>query len=367
MREFVSETGLSSGLAGQLTLWEALPMQLFYHDTDAPPLDGAGQGDRLRRLLKAAGHDLLDFAGRETAAGEVAAVVERSAGCAAETVDRGALAWAGRQGLPGLALEPEVSALSGAGRLRMRDRLSTADRVITFDPRSYGPLEDLLGEGGQLRCYLPFLDVGPYVAAARDAARHREALSRRLICPGDIPWLLAAGDMELGDGVACYRLLGLALSKLLHEPWILLVQGDGPARSDVEESLASLPRDRLRFLDPALAPRRPEVFSAADLFVWPAIGSACDLALLEAQAAGLPVLAEKNELTLNYVADGATGKLFLSGNFASLANQISFLLRHENFRESYRQEALKSTAEYFGLLRAAKDFNSVLEEVLAGR
>ena len=66
--------------------------------------------------------------------------------------------------------------------------------------------------------------------------------------------------------------------------------------------------DRLRFIDPALAPRRPEVFAAADIFAWPAIGSACDLALLEAQAAGVPVLAEKNELTVNYVADGATGK-----------------------------------------------------------
>jgi glycosyltransferase involved in cell wall biosynthesis len=101
--------------------------------------------------------------------------------------------------------------------------------------------------------------------------------------------------MRAADKLDSYRLLAAALGRLHREapdrPWGLLVVGDGPARPDVEATLASLPPDRVRLLG-ALAPEAlPPVYLGADLLVFPGIREALGLVYLEAAAAALPVVA----------------------------------------------------------------------------
>ena len=47
------------------------------------------------------------------------------------------------------------------------------------------------------------------------------------------------------------------------------------------------------------------MYAAADLYVWPAVREAYGIALLEAQAAGLPVVAGREGGVAEVVADGA--------------------------------------------------------------
>ena len=81
------------------------------------------------------------------------------------------------------------------------------------------------------------------------------------------------------------RLRGLA-----DLPWRLVV-GDGPARAAGRER-SSAPRRTRCFLG-TLEPRAMlrDVYAACDLYAWPAVNEAYGMALLEAQAAGLPVVA----------------------------------------------------------------------------
>jgi glycosyltransferase involved in cell wall biosynthesis len=130
--------------------------------------------------------------------------------------------------------------------------------------------------------------------------------------------------MRKGDKLASYRLLAEALQHL-DRPWQLLVVGDGEARAEVERAfrpvaggvflLGAMPRTRL-----------PEIAAACDLCVWPAVNEAFGMALLEAQACGLPVVAGAWGGVPAIVVDGKTGWLSKPGDAAAFSADVDFAL-----------------------------------------
>jgi len=73
----------------------------------------------------------------------------------------------------------------------------------------------------------------------------------------------------------------------------------------------------------------PAVYAAADLYLWPAINEAYGMALLEAQAAGLPVVAGRTGGVPAVVADGVTGLLTPIGDATAFAASVGQLLDDE--------------------------------------
>ena len=82
---------------------------------------------------------------------------------------------------------------------------------------------------------------------------------------------------------------------------------------------ATIPPDRLRFLGALPPDRLAACYAAADLMVWPAINEAYGMALLEAQAAGLPVVAGRTGGVPDIVRDGVTGLLTPIGDETAFA------------------------------------------------
>lgn len=154
----------------------------------------------------------------------------------------------------------------------------------------------------------PFLDLAQFAPQVPDrtACRHRLA-EAHAIDPG-APWLLAVGMMREGDKLASYRQLAMALEAAQPRPWHLLVAGDGAARTAVQEAFARL-QGRVHFLGAQSAEALPAIYGAADLMVWPAVNEAFGMALLEAQACALPVLAGAVGGVPAIVQDGETGWL----------------------------------------------------------
>ncbi len=72
----------------------------------------------------------------------------------------------------------------------------------------------------------------------------------------------------------------------------------------------------------------PALYAAADLYLWPAINEAYGMAFLEAQAAGLPVVAGRTGGVPAVVADGVTGVLTPIGDATSFADAVARLLDH---------------------------------------
>jgi glycosyltransferase involved in cell wall biosynthesis len=170
----------------------------------------------------------------------------------------------------------------------------------------------------------PFLDLADFTKKLPERAVTRAKLARQYGIDGDQPWLLAIGMMRKGDKLASYRLLAEALQHL-DRPWQLLIVGDGECRTDVERAfkpvaggvflLGAWPREKL-----------PEVAAACDLCVWPAVNEAFGMALLEAQACGLPVVAGAWGGVPSIIVDGKTGWLSTPGDATAFSADVDFAL-----------------------------------------
>ncbi len=206
----------------------------------------------------------------------------------------------------------------------------------------------------------PFLDLTPYRAAAYGRAAARLDLAARTDLPMETPWLLAVGMMRAGDKAASFRLLAEALLPLQDQPWSLLLVGDGPMRADLTAAFAPFGA-RVRWLGALPEAALPPVYAACDWFVWPAINEAIGMALLEAQATGLPVIAGAAGAIPTLIADGETGFLAPLGNAAAFTNQLRAALVTPS--APFRVAALARTAARHGLPAASARLADVLTDL----
>jgi glycosyltransferase involved in cell wall biosynthesis len=101
--------------------------------------------------------------------------------------------------------------------------------------------------------------------------------------------------------------------------------GDGPARPEVEALMAPF-GDRVHFAGAVPHRDLPSIYAAADLYLWPAINEAYGMAFLEAQAAGLPVVAGRTGGVPAVVAHGVSGLLTPVGDAPAFAAAVRRLL-----------------------------------------
>jgi len=140
------------------------------------------------------------------------------------------------------------------------------------------------------------------------------------------------------------------------------VIGDGPARTAIERLF---PPQRTRFLgvlDPSDLPAR---YAGHDLFVWPAIREAFGLVFLEAQAAGLGVVAGSAFGVPDIVADGATGLLSPEGDAAAMAANLRKVLEDPQRSDDMGQAARAHIASEHTLDAGAKRLDAFLSAAVS--
>ncbi|TNJ47734.1 glycosyltransferase family 4 protein [Phaeobacter sp. B1627] len=106
--------------------------------------------------------------------------------------------------------------------------------------------------------------------------------------------MLAAGMMRPGDKLASYALIAETLRHLDtcgQTGWQLEIAGDGPARALVEALMAPFGA-RVRLLGALDEAAMEQAYLRAGLFLWPGVNEAYGMVYLEAQAHGLPVVAQ---------------------------------------------------------------------------
>jgi glycosyltransferase involved in cell wall biosynthesis len=203
--------------------------------------------------------------------------------------------------------------------------IKAADAIFCLNPGDKSCLA-ALAEKSRLVDLPPFLDLQEFAPRVPDRQAARIALVDRHGLDMKRPWLLAVGMMRPGDKLASYRVLAEALRRAKLTRPLLVVIGDGAARAEVEAALRDAPCP-VRFLGALPPGALIEPYAAADLLVWPAINEAFGMALLEAQACGLPVLAGASGGVPGIVADGKTGFLTPPGDAAAFAAALKSALR----------------------------------------
>ena len=266
-------------------------------------------------------------------------------------------------GIPYIAAEASLAGKRAGGpwdsyHKALLQALKGARALVTINPADAPALP-----GGTKQLSLP-----PFLNARHDAQpkdRARAEVAGRTALPGDIPWLLAVGMFRVGDKLESYRLLGEALARLKGRDWRLLVVGDGPARAEVEAALAPLGEGRVTYFGQLDSETLRRCYAAADLLVWPARREAYGMALLEAQAEGLPVVAGREGGVGAVVADGESGLLSEPGDAAAFARALDSLLADPERRAAMGRAARERIARDHGLDGAAVKLDALLREVTA--
>ena len=133
----------------------------------------------------------------------------------------------------------------------------------------------------------------------------------------------------------------------------LVLVGDGPARPALERYFAGLP---VTFMGYLCGERLSQAYASADIFVFPSRLETFGLVVIEAMAAGLPVVASRVGGVTDIVEEGKTGYTFNSGDSAALLNGIRQIASsRENMRRMGMQA--RSYAE-------TQSWDAIMDEVI---
>ena len=240
--------------------------------------------------------------------------------------------------------------------------LDRAAAVIALNPADVPALPKL----GRVRQMPPFLDEAPFAAAADQRAEHRRALAGRSGLDPEALWIVVVAMMRPGDKQASYEILARVLARVPERPdnraWHLLVIGDGPARPVVEQQLTAALGDRWVGLGSQPPEAMPALLAACDLMVWPAVNEAYGMALLEGQAAGLPLVAGSSGGVAGLVEDGATAILCATDDVDAMSTAVGGLLEDPGRRTAMGRAALRRVAATHGLEAGARRLDRILAE-----
>ncbi len=129
------------------------------------------------------------------------------------------------------------------------------------------------------------------------------------------------------------------------EAWVV---GDGPLRPDLERLTQHLGiQDRVRFW--GFRRDIPEILARMDLFVFTSHAESFGLVVVEAQAAGLPVVVSDYPAASSLVQPGVTGFLARRGDLEDFLKKTRLLLRSAEKRREMGQAARQWALETFSL------------------
>jgi glycosyltransferase involved in cell wall biosynthesis len=200
-------------------------------------------------------------------------------------------------------------------------------------------------------------DLAPFIDVEMIPATRRES-------NGPVR-LITVAMMRSGAKLASYQMLGRALGCILDLPWALEIVGDGPQRAAAAAAFAHVPVDRIRWAGELDGPSVAARLAAADVFVWPGTNEAYGMAYLEAQAAGLPVVAQATAGVPTVVRHGATGLLTPPGDDAAYAAAIARLITDPPLRHRLGHAARQFVVEERSLSAAATHLRRLLTPLLA--
>lgn len=143
-----------------------------------------------------------------------------------------------------------------------------------------------------------------------------------------------------------------------------LLVGDGVLRQPMEDKARELGlSDTVVFT----GTRRdvPGILALLDVFVMSSLWEGLPIALLEAMAAGLPVVATSVGGTPEVVVDGVTGLLVPPRDPDALAEAILTLLRDPGLRQRMGQAGRERVREQFSVEKMVKEIEGLYQRLLA--
>lgn len=178
----------------------------------------------------------------------------------------------------------------------------------------------------------------------------------------------AVGRLDpVKDHANLARAFGAALQRepALRETLRLVIVGDGRERGRVESILHEAGVRDLAWL----AGERhdiPAILQGLDLFVLPSFGEGVSNTILEAMAAGLPVVATRVGANADLVADGATGRIVPHSDSEALAGAIAAYAADPPLSRAHGRAGRLRVEQRFSLERMVDRYHALYLSLVRG-
>jgi glycosyltransferase involved in cell wall biosynthesis len=235
---------------------------------------------------------------------------------------------------------------------RETEEYARADRIVVLSSFARRTFVEEGGDPSTISVLPLGVDVGAFrvTPAARDAraARIRTGARLRVLYVGALSFrkglldLVRAAELLGGDPIE-FTLVG-------------------PRMAETERLLATAGAN-VRVLAKRPQAELPEVYAAADLFVFPTIEDGFGLVLTQAKAAGLPILTTENCAGPDLVTDGRDGWIVPIRDAQALADRLRWCAAH---RAALADMARAVEVEYQPRSwdRVAEDFEGIAVEAM---
>ena len=200
------------------------------------------------------------------------------------------------------------------------------------------------------------VDIGAYAGAQRDEAMARELGLSGLHVVGIVAKLSAVKGHE-------HFLAAAAEISRARDDVRFLVVGDGPRRADLEGTAAVLAiSDRVRFV--GARDDVPALLRLMDVFVLSSVSEGSPNAVMEAMAAGVPVVASDVGGLRAMIADGVSGILVPPGESAPLAKEVLGLLADPARASAMGRAGQALACERHDIGRVVENVQAVFSQLL---
>jgi glycosyltransferase involved in cell wall biosynthesis len=166
-----------------------------------------------------------------------------------------------------------------------------------------------------------------------------------------------------------HEMLVAAFAQLVGQqplPTELWLVGDGELREAVQHQVRALGiESRVRFL--GVRSDIPDLLRAADVFVFPSRWEGNPLSVMEAMAAGLPVVATAVGGVPELVEDGASGILVPNEDLHGLVAAMQRMAQNPDLREQMGHAARCRAVERFDIRQTVRAYEALYEELLQRR
>ena len=209
---------------------------------------------------------------------------------------------------------------SKIGRKFIRQAIRSSDKIIAVSEESAGQLRNITGSSN-IFVSPNAIDTSVFKPGKRSSDERQTDQTVRLLFVGAIGKL--KGEKDLIEALAILR------DRYSDIKVSFLGYGAENLKSYCEQLKV---HHFIEFLGAVSMTERIGFFQKADIFVLPTYAEAMPMSVIEAMAAGLPVISTTVGGIPELIENGVDGLLYAPGDVNALAEKISFLLDNKNIR-----------------------------------
>ena len=209
--------------------------------------------------------------------------------------------------------------------------IQQSNAIYHLNPNDQNCVDNVINANCRIVKLPPFIEDYQFNSSLNNILLLRQKISTIYNIDHKKPWIIITAMMRNGDKLKSYEIISKSLKNLDISSFEILVCGDGKAAKNIKKLFTNY--HNIYFIGLLNRHDLREILYAGDIFIWPGINEAFGLAILEAQAAGLPVVAGDNLGIANMVKNGKSGILTPMGDVDSFAKAIKYLLDNPDVRE----------------------------------